>query len=237
MVLWVALLLAAVGGIGYVGYPVLEARIFKTEVAVTEISTVSPAQAAITVTSTGYVVPQKISRVGAKLPGRVAKVLIKEGSVVKAGDTLVLLEATDQQSSIAVAGARASAAQARVETAQANLADLRQQLERERSLFEKGAIGKAAVDDLAAKTKSSEQAVKAAQAEARSAQAEINPLRVSLHDYTITSPIDGTVISKPVEAGELVGVQSNTIAEIADFNSMVVGDRCPRGSALSHQAR
>ena len=120
------------GGIGYVGYPVLEARIFKTEVAVTEISTVSPAQAAITVTSTGYVVPQKISRVGAKLPGRVAKVLIKEGSVVKAGDTLVLLEATDQQSSIAVAGARASAAQARVETAQANLADLRQQLERER---------------------------------------------------------------------------------------------------------
>ena len=69
--------------------------------------------------------------------------------------------------------------------------------------------------------------MKAAQAEARSAQAEINPLRVSLQDYTITSPIDGTVISKPVEAGELVGVQSNTIAEIADFNSMVVETDVP----------
>ena len=45
MILWVALVLAAVAGVGYVGYPALEARIFKTEVAVTEISMVSPAQA------------------------------------------------------------------------------------------------------------------------------------------------------------------------------------------------
>src|SRR5262249_51820518 len=70
------------------GYPAVEARLFKAEVAVTEIATVSPAQASVTVTSTGYVVPQVISKVGTKIPGRVAKVFVKEGSTVKTGDVL-----------------------------------------------------------------------------------------------------------------------------------------------------
>ena len=78
---WGRIIVLAAFGIGvvgagwFVGYPALEARLFKTEVTVTEISTVSPAQASITVTSTGYIVPQTISKVGAKLAGRVSKVL------------------------------------------------------------------------------------------------------------------------------------------------------------------
>ena len=40
------------------------------------------------------------------------------------------------------------------------------------------------------------------------------------------SPIDGTVITKPVEVGELVGPQNN-IAEIADFQSMFVETDVP----------
>src|SRR5690349_16378337 len=120
----VVLGLAAVAWI--FGYPAVEARLFKTEVALTEISMVSPAQASVTVTSTGYVVPQMISKVGAKIAGRVAKVRIKEGSSVKAGDVLAELEATGQQSSIAAASSRALAAQARVDTARANLAETQQ---------------------------------------------------------------------------------------------------------------
>ncbi|HEX9298426.1 MAG TPA: efflux RND transporter periplasmic adaptor subunit, partial [Polyangiaceae bacterium] len=206
--------------------PALQSRVFKTEVAVTEIAMVSPAQAAITVTSTGYVVPQTISKVGAKLAGRVAKVMVKEGSVVRMGEVLAELEATDQRSSIAAAGSRAAAAQARVDTARANLAEVQQQVERERALVERGALGRASLEDLQARAKSLDQAVKAAEAEARASQAEINPLKVSLQDRTITAPIDGTIISKPVQVGELVGPQNN-IAEIADFRSLVVETDVP----------
>lgn len=213
------------------GYPFLEARIFKTEVALTEISMVSPAQGSVTVTSTGYVVPQVISKVGAKVPGRVAKVHVKEGSTVKAGDLLVELEATNQQSSIAAASSRAMAAQARVDTARATLEETRLQLERNRALLERGAIGKAQVDDLDARLKSLDQTVKAAEAEARAAQAEVNPLRVTLKDLTVVAPIDGTIINKPIQVGELVGQLSGasiaSIAEIADFNSMVIETDVP----------
>jgi RND family efflux transporter MFP subunit len=208
------------------GYPVLEASLFKTEVALTEISMVSPAQASVTVTSTGYVVPQSTSKVGAKVPGRVSKVHIKEGSAVKAGEVLAELEAGGQQSTIAAASSRALAAQARVDTARANLAETKLQLERNRALLERGAIGKAAVDDLDARLRSLEQAVKAAEAEARAAQADVSPLRVTLQDLTIVAPIDGTVISKPVHIGELVGLQ-NIIAEIADFKSIVIETDVP----------
>ncbi len=222
-----AMLVLGLGAAVWVfGYPMMEARLFKTEVALTEISMVSPAQASVTVTSTGYVVPQTISKVGAKVAGRVAKVRVKEGSTVKAGDVLAELEATGQQSSIAAAGSRALAAQARVDTARANLAETQQQLERERALLERGAIGKATVDDLTARQRSLEQAVKAAEAEARAAQAEVSPLKVTLQDLTITAPIDGTIINKPIQVGELVGPQNN-IAEIADFKSMLIETDVP----------
>jgi RND family efflux transporter MFP subunit len=82
------------------------------------------------------------------------------------------------------------------------------------------------VDDLVARQRSLEQAVKAAEAEARAAQAEVNPLKVTLQDLTIVAPIDGTVINKPIQVGELVGPQNN-IVEIADFNSMVIETDVP----------
>lgn len=228
-----ALVVVAVAGAGVLawiyGTPAIEARLFKTEVAVTEIATVSPAQASVTVTSTGYVVPQVISKVGTKIPGRVAKIFVKEGSTVKAGDVLAELESTDQRSSIVAASSRAQAASAHVDTARANLAEIEVQLNRDRALVERGAIGKAQLDDLQAHAHSLEQAVKAAEAEAQAAQADVKPLRAGLDDHTVRSPIDGTVISKPIESGELVGPQMSNIAEVADFNSLVVETDVPEG--------
>src|SRR4051794_20185502 len=171
--------MGALAAAWFVGYPAIEASIFKTEVAVTEISTVSPAQASVTVTSTGYVVPQVISKVGAKIAGRVAKVHVKEGSVVKAGDVLVELEAMNQRTTVAAAGSRAIAAQARVDTARANLAEIQQQVERNRALVDRGALGKASLEDLEARAKALDQGVKAADAEARAAQAEVSPLKAT----------------------------------------------------------
>ena len=60
------LIVAVVVGLSAAGYffayPQLKAEIFKTEVATTEVVLVSPAQASITVTSTGYVIPRSARR-------------------------------------------------------------------------------------------------------------------------------------------------------------------------------
>jgi HlyD family secretion protein len=221
--------LAAVGaGVYYVALPKVQSQFFKSEVQLTEIALISPAQATITVTSTGYVVPQVISKVGAKVSGRVAKINVKEGDSVKAGDVIAVLEERNQRSSIAAGVSRVLVAKAQADTARANLADYNQQIAREKRLVESGAVGRASLEDLEAKQKSFADQVTAADANSVAAQSEVDTLRQGLVDLTIPSPISGTVVSKPVEVGEMVGPVSTTaVAEIADFGSMLVETDVP----------
>lgn len=113
ILLWLVLIGAVAAGY-VIGRPYLEARFFKTEVAISEIARVSPAQASIELSSSGYVVPQVRSQVGARIPGRVVKILVKEGMRVEAGQVLIELERADQQAAIQSAKMRAAAARARV---------------------------------------------------------------------------------------------------------------------------
>ena len=112
-VLAILAVVGALGAGGAVALPHLKAQIFKTEISVTEISMVSPVQASVSVTSTGYVVAQTVSKVGAKVPGRVAKVHVREGSVVHAGDPLIELDDADQKTAIAASTSRVVVARAR----------------------------------------------------------------------------------------------------------------------------
>src|ERR1051325_11395400 len=100
-------LLAGAGVAAYVlGVPYLEAKVFKTEVSVTEIAVVSPAQASVELTSTGYIVAQSVSKVAAKVPGKVTKSNFREGAHVNAGDILFELDPSDVQASIATANSQ-----------------------------------------------------------------------------------------------------------------------------------
>src|SRR6185312_8327154 len=117
-----------------VAKPHLEAAFFKTEVAVTEISMMSPAQASVELSSTGYVVPQTVTLVGAKIPGRVAKINVKEGMLVKEGDILLELDSADYAAALRSAQTRVASARARAEAARAGVAEIQVQLDREKRL-------------------------------------------------------------------------------------------------------
>lgn len=229
-VLAALVVLALVVAAGLVGYQKLSPRIYKQKVSITEVALVSPAQGSVLVTSTGYVVPQSWSKVGAKIPGRLSRVLVKEGSTVKAGDIIAVLDGADQKSNIAAAQSRAVVARAGGETARANLAEVNVRLERTRSLVNQQAMPKMELQDLEARQKVLAESVKAADAQSLAAQADVNTWRVGMKDRVIVAPIDGTVITKPAMVGETVGPQLTgvaNIAEIADFNSIVVEAEVP----------
>ncbi|WP_437575206.1 efflux RND transporter periplasmic adaptor subunit [Sorangium sp. So ce887] len=221
------LALAAVAGAAVLVAPRAQSAIFKTEVATTEIALVSPAQASISVTSTGYVVPQVVSRVGAKLPGRIARVYVKEGDVVKAGDPLVDLDDADQKSLVAAAHAKVAAARARAVASRASIVEVEQQVARERALVERQVTGRAAMEDLTARAHSLTQSAAAAEAEVKAAAADVESLRITLADRKIVAPINGTIMSKPPEIGEVVGLELPHLVEIADFTSLVVETDVP----------
>jgi len=221
------LLGGAAGGV-YLMTPALSARVFQTQVDVTEIRMVSPAQAAIQVTSTGYVVAQTRSRVGARFPGKVSAVLVREGDSVKAGDVVARLESGEQRNALASARARLAASRARADATRANVAEVRRQFDRESDLVARGVANRSTAGDLEAKVKALEAAVAAADADTAATAAEQAQLEANLRDTVITSPISGVVTAKPVDVGEIVGPAFPiTIAEISDFSSLIVETDVP----------
>lgn len=217
--------------LGYlVVYPAVQARLFKTQVALTEIALVSPAQAQIELTATGYVVPQTLSKVGAKVTGRVAQVLVRQGQRVRSGEILLRLDAISERSAIAAAQARALSAAARVQTARANVAETVEQARRARGLFQRDVGPLASAVDLEARAEALSTAVKAAEAEVRAAQAEVATQKAALEQLTVVAPIAGTVLTKPPELGEVVG-PTQSLLELGDLSqeSLVVETDVPEG--------
>jgi HlyD family secretion protein len=220
--------LLVLGGVGalvvFVGYPMLRERLDKATVRTGEITLVSPAQASVQLTATGYVVAEVEAKVGAKVNGRIAEIFVEEGQRIEKGAKVARLEDIDQKSVISAARARTSSARARVAQARAALAETKQQLEREKNLVATGVSPKATVDDLTARAASLQAAIKAAEAEAAAANAEESTLEVQLDNYIITTPVSGTVVDQIVEVGEVVapGFGSPGVVEVVDLESLVV---------------
>lgn len=230
----------AAAGYLYV-YPALAARIFKAQVALTEVALLSPSGSGVQVelSATGYVVPQTVSKVGAKMQGRIAEVRVRQGQRVRAGEVLLRLDEVEAKAQLAATRARALAAVARVQTARANLAEAEAQASRARGLADKGVGPVAQASDLEARATSLGALLKAAQAEAQAAQAEVETQKTALQQLTVSAPMDGTVLSKPPEVGEVVGplsgAQTSGVAtgllELADLSrsSLVVETDVPEG--------
>jgi RND family efflux transporter MFP subunit len=229
----VGILLAILAGAAAAGYylalPAVRSRVFKPEVAVTEILLVSPAQESVRLTAAGYVVPQILTKVSAKIEGRIARVAVKEGQKVKAGELLFQLEENEPRSRLLAAQSRVLAARANAEASRAQLLEVKQQAARQRILAQKGAAARATAEDLTARAVALEGQVKAAEAQIKVAQADVELAKVGLRLMAIVAPIDGTVISKPPSLGDLVGPQTGAIVELADFGSLVVEADVPEG--------
>jgi len=212
-----------------VAKPRLEAAFFKTEVDVTEISLVSPAQATIELSSTGYVVPQVVSLVSPKIPGRVAEIHVKEGDDVKVGDLLMVLDSADFKSAKRAAESRVAAAKARTLAAKAAVAETQVQLDREKRLVAEGLSPKANQENLAAHVAALEENVHAAESDVAASSADARTAEINLGYLTISSPITGRVVSKPPQVGELVGTLTLTplTIEIADMSTLAVETDVP----------
>lgn len=248
VLIWLAVL-GVLGGGAVMVMPYLEAQVFKTEVEVTEVVLVSPAQAAIELTASGYVQADVASRVAPKVPGRVSQVHVRQGERVAAGQLLIQLDPSDDEASIAAAKSRVAAAwstaksaEARAAVSKAQLAEVQQLAQRERQLAQSGVTGYAAADDLEARVASLQQALSAAEAEVDAARAEatalnaqVNVLKTGLSNLKLTSPIAGTIINKPPQIGEYTGPQPPGVTvdmggiRVADFSTLLVETDIPEG--------
>lgn len=207
-------------------WPYLEARVFETKVRLTEVVRVSPTQSSTTLTSTGYVVPQVVSHVGAAVTGRIVRVPVREGDTVHTGDLLVELDPLDAERAVAAARSERMVTLARAATTRAELEEVRIQVHRQRRLVEQGSAARAALDDLEARARSLEAAVAAAEAEARSAASKVEVAISAAKQVRIVASTDGTVITEPPDVGG-VAYPELELMQIADMRTLVVETDVP----------
>ncbi len=144
-----------------------------------------------TVSGTGMVEANSRNiSIGSHLSGIVKEVLVQEGLEVKKGDTLFTLDDRDTLAEFLMYSKEMEAAQARVQSARANLADEKDQLER----IEKLKPGEAVTIDRQQRQrfafKKAQSALNQALAEAESAKARLAGIKVTMAQLAVKSPID-----------------------------------------------
>lgn len=159
-------------------------------------ATVERTNITTSVTATGTIEPVTKVEVGTQVSGIVSKLYVDYNSVVKAGQVIAELDRTNLMAEL-------SSAEANLRSAQSDLAYQKANYERFKNLYDKGLISANDYDQAKLSY------VKTQQTVTQQTQ-NVKRARTNLGYATITSPIDGIVLSKEVEEGQTVASSFNT---------------------------
>jgi len=175
-----------------------------------------------TITATGTIEPVTSVTVGTQVSGIVSKLYVDYNSVVRKGQVIAELDKTNLMSQLNTARANQQSAISSLNYQQANF-------NRYKTLYEKGLVS-------ADEFESARLSYLQAKEQTVSAREEVQRAQTNLGYATITSPIDGVVLSKSVEEGQTVASSFSTpelfvIAQdltdmrvIADIDEADIGD-------------
>ena len=220
----------------------------------TKLGTVERGDIARSVVATGKIQPLAKVEVKSKASGIVKKIYFDYGDTVKLGQVLVELDKEQLEANVREARATQQASEAALEAAQAtyqrNLVEaegpdvpfLKTAMERARQLFTDGLIAKSLLEDAEKayqlglnkqvtaqrNTAVSRAEMARGKAQVAQAQAALERAEEDLRNSTITSPIDGLVLSRDVQVGDAVssililGSQATLIMTLGDVSDVYV---------------
>jgi HlyD family secretion protein len=142
--------------------------------------------------------------VSAKVAGQIQDLRIDEGSKVKTGDTMIILEHKELSAQENMANAGLSAANQTLVAAQEQKQNLETNLERSRNLHSSGNLSEAEWDNIQTQYNIAKANLEKALAGVKSAQSQLELAQTQLANAYILSPIDGVVLGKNFDKGELV---------------------------------
>jgi len=170
------------------------------------------------VSATGDVSALVTVSVGSQVSGIVDKLYVDFNSPVKKGQLLATLDPRLFQAALQKADASAASARAGVTKAQAALADSQRLVARDQELANGGLIARSELDTAVATRDGNAAALEGAKAAVLQANADRAQAAANLAFTRITSPIDGVVVSRSVDAGQTVAaaLQAPTLFVIAN---------------------
>ncbi|MBA3345651.1 MAG: efflux RND transporter periplasmic adaptor subunit [Gemmatimonadales bacterium] len=157
------------------------------------------------VTASGKIEPKTKVDISADITGRIIRIAVREGEVVKKGQFLIQIDPAQYQAAVsqaegAVASTRATLVQTRASRDQAERAWKRA---RELTRLGPNLIAPAAAEDAQTAFDVAEATYQATQAQLLQSQAGLREARDNLAKTRLTSPIAGRVVRLAVEEGEV----------------------------------
>ena len=148
------------------------------------------------ITATGTIAPVTSVTVGTQVSGIVSKLYVDYNSVVKKGQVIAELDKTNLISELNTAKANLASAESTMRYEQANF-------NRYKTLYKKGLVSADDYDNALLNYNKAKESV-------ASSREMVAKAQTNLGYATITSPIDGVVLSKSVEEGQTVAASFNT---------------------------
>ncbi|MFT3775223.1 MAG: efflux RND transporter periplasmic adaptor subunit [Minicystis sp.] len=196
--------------------------------------------------ATGTVEADDRVNVKAKTSGSIAVILVKEGQAVKKGDLLARIDnpvvtfdlkrgQADLSAATAQAGANApqlAALRAQADAIKGDLQTARTDLGRTEALVKGGSVAEADLDRARARVTQLEGQLAANEAQQRALridldanaqrqQAAVQSLASRVSDTEVRAPLDGVVLAKSVEIGEVVAI-NQTLFKVGDTKNLIL---------------
>lgn len=250
---WIILLVVVVV-LGAAAYGVMAAFRSGPRIDPASLVEVERGDIARSVVATGKIEPRAKVEIKSKASGIVKKIYVDYGDWVKQGQLLIELDKEELQARLREAQANLLAAQAAQQAAEAthrrneveaeapDLPFLKSAMERSRQLQSDGLIAQSVLEDVekayqlavnkqltATRNLSVSRAeIERTKAQAAQTQAALDRAEEDLRNSTITSPMDGLVLSRDVEIGDAVssilvlGSQATLLMTLGDVQSVYV---------------
>lgn len=163
-----------------------------------------------TVLTTGTVNPVTTVQVGAYVSGTILSLSCDYNTIVKAGQLCAKIDPRPYQVVYDQAAANLDSAQAQLKKDQASQTYAKLHYDRDVSLLKSGSVSKDTVENDQNALDQANAQVAVDEATIKQRQAALDAAKVNL-DYTdITSPVDGTVVSRSIDVGQTVASSFQT---------------------------
>jgi RND family efflux transporter MFP subunit len=183
-----------------------------------DVLTVSPSEVRDTSEYLGSLISRQSVSVLPQVGGYVRKILVRPGTQVEAGESLLEIDARQESAAL-------ESAQAQQQSAGSNLDLAQRTLSRTQTLYQEGLVS-------AQELERAQASLEAAQASAQSAKAQVSQRKVQLQYYEVKAPFAGTVGDVLVRVGDFVtaSTQLTTVAQadVLEVSIAVPAERARR---------
>jgi HlyD family secretion protein len=214
----------------------------KTTVTRYETQPVERGSLKVTVTATGNLEPINQVDVGSELSGIIRTIVADYNDAVRKGQVLATLDTDRLDAQVLESTAALRSARAKVEDAEATLAERQLALERTKELVGQELISRSDLDTAEAAFKRAQAELASAKAQVAQAEASLNARQTDLGKTVVRSPINGVVLDRNVEPGQTVAASLQapvlfTLAEdLTQMELHVAIDEADIGSVKEGQA-